>query len=108
MNKRCLVIMVVLVLCCVTLHAENIDPYEDGSQYAYGENVGWMSFEPDTGDGVQACVVTMDDLQNFASYWLDSGAVAGNLDNTGNVNNVDFAIFPDYWQDLCPAGWQLK
>ncbi len=23
----------------------NIDPYEDGSQYAYGENVGWLNFE---------------------------------------------------------------
>jgi len=24
--------------------AENIDPYDDGSQYAYGENVGWLCF----------------------------------------------------------------
>ena len=27
-------------------YAENIDPNEDGSQYAYGENVGWVNFEP--------------------------------------------------------------
>ncbi|MHC4575587.1 MAG: hypothetical protein ACYS76_15950 [Planctomycetota bacterium] len=26
--------------------AENIDPNDDGSQYAYGENVGWFNFEP--------------------------------------------------------------
>lgn len=26
--------------------AENIDPDDDGSQYAYGENVGWINFEP--------------------------------------------------------------
>ena len=26
--------------------AENIDPYENGSQYASGENVGWLNFEP--------------------------------------------------------------
>lgn len=26
--------------------AENIDPYGDGSQYAYGENIGWVNFEP--------------------------------------------------------------
>ena len=31
---------------------ENIDPYEDGSQYAYGENVGWLNFEPNEGPGV--------------------------------------------------------
>lgn len=204
----------VLFLVVVSVgYAENIDPYNDDSQYAYGENVGWMNFEPNTGDGVQvafdkltgfiwaenigwismscentsscatvsfgvtndgsgnlsgyawaenvgwisfscnntsycstvnygvtidadgnfdgwaygenigwihlastspvpykvqACVVTMDDLQNFASYWLDSGAVAGNLDNTGNVNNADFAVFAEYWQDFCPDGWQLK
>ena len=30
-----------VLLCCVNLPAENIDPYEDGSQYAYGENAGW-------------------------------------------------------------------
>ena len=26
--------------------AENIDPINDGSQYAWGENVGWMNAEP--------------------------------------------------------------
>jgi hypothetical protein len=26
--------------------AENIDPANDGSQYAYGENVGWLNAEP--------------------------------------------------------------
>ena len=47
MNKRYLIIIAVwLLLCCVNLHAENIDPYEDGSQYAHGENVGWLNFEP--------------------------------------------------------------
>jgi len=34
-----------LIFCCVNLYAENIDPNEDGSQYAYGENVGWVNFE---------------------------------------------------------------
>lgn len=32
--------------------AENIDPLEDGSQYAYGENIGWVNFEPNQGAGV--------------------------------------------------------
>ena len=26
--------------------AENIDPYDEGSQYAYGENIGWINFDP--------------------------------------------------------------
>ncbi len=201
-----------MLFACIC-YAENIDPYADGSQYAYGENVGWLNFESGTGDGVQvasdkltgfiwgenigwislscentsscgtvfygvtndgagnlsgyawaenvgwisfscdntsscgtvdygvtidsdgnfdgwaygenigwihlasispvaykvqACVVTMDDLQNFALYWLDSGSVAGNLDGIGNVDNVDFAIFGNYWLDFCPDGWQFK
>ena len=35
--------------------AENIDPLNNGSQYAYGENVGWFNAEPngDGGDGVE-------------------------------------------------------
>ena len=32
--------------------AENIDPDNDDSQYAYGENVGWLNFEPSEGPGV--------------------------------------------------------
>ena len=51
-----------VLLCCVNLHAENIDPDEDGSQYAYGENVGWMNFEPDTGDGA---AVASDKLTGY-------------------------------------------
>ncbi len=215
MNKRYLIILAVLVLLfCVNLHAENIDPYEDGSQYAYGENVGWMNFEPNTGDGVQvafdkltgfvwaenigwismscentsscttgvnygvtndgsgnlggyawaenvgwisfscdntsscgtvdygvtidadgnfdgwaygenigwihlsstspiaygvqACVVTMEDLRNFAYYWASVGSVPGNLDGIGGVDYVDFAIFAQYWLNFCPDGWDLK
>lgn len=209
MNK----IIMFMLLIASTCYAENIDPYNDNSQFAYGENVGWMNFEPNTGDGVQvasdkltgfvwaenigwvsmscentsscgtvsygvtndgsgnlsgyawaenvgwisfscdntsscgtadygvtidadgnfdgwaygenvgwihlastspvaykvkACVVTMDDLQNFAGYWLDFGASPANLDGLDNANNVDFAIFADYWQDFCPDSWQLK
>ena len=25
---------------------ENIDPYDSNAQYAYGENIGWVNFEP--------------------------------------------------------------
>lgn len=36
------------------LFAQNIDPLDDGSKYAYGENVGWLNFKPALGDGVTA------------------------------------------------------
>ena len=38
--------LTVLIMGINTASAENIDPYDDGSQYAYGENVGWLNFEP--------------------------------------------------------------
>lgn len=43
-----LIISVTLALLFFTstAFAENIDPYDDGSQYAYGENIGWVNFEP--------------------------------------------------------------
>ena len=46
-----MLVMAILLLASVA-SAENIDPNEDGSQYAYGENVGWLNFEPNQGPGV--------------------------------------------------------
>jgi len=43
---------VVLLLSASLIPAENIDPYDDGSQYAYGLSVGWLDFEPPEGPGV--------------------------------------------------------
>ena len=46
------IISVVLLLFCSAGLAENIDPDNDGSQYPWGENVGWINFEPSFGSGV--------------------------------------------------------
>ncbi len=48
---------------CPTL-ADNIDPANDGSRYAYGENVGWVNFKPSTGPGV-----TVDDVSVVGYVW---------------------------------------
>ncbi len=45
-------VLAALVFTASPVFAENIDPYEDGSQYAYSENAGWLNFEPNQGDGV--------------------------------------------------------
>ncbi len=200
LKKLILTICVTAMLSLSSLvYAENIDPYNDGSQYAYGENVGWLNFEPNQGPGVhvsstdvqgylwaenigwinlspavyggvtndgsgnlggyawgenvgwinfdpaygggvtidpvgnfagwawgenigwihlassspvaykvQACVVTMDDLNNFASYWLEFSTTPADLNYMDGTNYADFAIFADYWQDFCPDGWGLK
>jgi hypothetical protein len=46
-----MILLASVVLCVNVGFAENIDPYGDGSQYGYGENVGWLNFEPSEGEG---------------------------------------------------------
>ncbi len=59
-----------LICCSVNLYAENIDPYEDGSQYAYGENVGWLNFEPNVVDPNVGATVTSEKLTGF--IWAEN------------------------------------
>ena len=40
------VFQAILLSFATFVYAENIDPYDVNSQYAYGENVGWLNFEP--------------------------------------------------------------
>ena len=46
------ILQVALLLSAGFVSAKNIDPDKDGSQYAYGENVGWINFVPNKGPGV--------------------------------------------------------
>jgi hypothetical protein len=77
------------------------------SGWAWGENIGWIRFDGKQSWNVRACVVTLDDLANFAEYWL-ALVSPGDLDASGDVDMEDFAILAAYWQDFCPAGWPLK
>jgi hypothetical protein len=43
---------ILMLFFCNTVSAENIDPDNDSSQWAWGENVGWFNFEPSEGPGV--------------------------------------------------------
>jgi hypothetical protein len=82
------------------------DGFLDG--WAWGENIGWIHFDKSQAWSARACVVTLDDLGNFASYWLQSGGVPANLDEAGTVDLDDYAIFASWWQDFCPDAWPLK
>ncbi len=44
-NSRIALFLGLLFFCATFVYAENIDPNEDGSQYAYGENASWINFE---------------------------------------------------------------
>jgi hypothetical protein len=85
-----------------------IEPDGKLSGWAWGENIGWIHFDSAETWDVRVCIVTMEDLANFAADWLKFGAVPGNLDNTGDVDMADFDLFAEEWLDYCPDGWQLK
>ncbi|MBU1024051.1 hypothetical protein KKB99_07180 [bacterium] len=61
----------------------NIDPNNNGSQYAYGENIGWINFKPSFGPGV---TVTDTELTGYA--WGENiGWVHLNPSEGGVINN---------------------
>jgi hypothetical protein len=59
-----------LTACPVNSYAENIDPNEDGSQYAYGENVGWLNFEPNIPAPNVGATVSEEKLTGF--IWAEN------------------------------------
>jgi hypothetical protein len=60
-------LMASLVLGSGTALGGNIDPDDDGSQYAWGENVGWLNFEPAEGPGV-----TITDTDVIGYVWAEN------------------------------------
>jgi len=74
--------LAILTFCAPFVCAENIDPYDDGSQYAYGENIGWLNFEPNEGPGV-----TVSDANLTGYVWAENiGWI--NLDPTDTDPNT--------------------
>ena len=89
------------VLASATLFAENIDPYDSNSQFAYGENVGWMNFEPNTGDGVQ---VAPDKLTGYV--WAENiGWISMSCENTSSCGTVSFGVTNDGNGNLGGYAW---
>jgi hypothetical protein len=87
--KRVLALMILCLPAKLAL-AENIDPCDDGSQYAYGENVGWVNFEPNVAGPNVGATVTDSNVTGFV--WAENiGWI--NLDpndadpNTGVTND---------------------
>jgi hypothetical protein len=66
--------------------AENIDPAGDGSQYAWAENVGWLSAEMDTDhDGTPDEGVEVRDFELLGWMWGENvGWVSLSCKNTGS------------------------
>ncbi len=92
----CIVCLFMLSVASPVL-AENIDPYEDGSQYSYGENIGWVNFEYLIPESMEAGGATVND-QNLSAYiwaenigWINLSPVYGGVSNDGTGMLTGFA-----------------
>ncbi len=89
----CLVTVLVLFFCSAG-YAENIDPNDDDSQYAYVENVGWFNAEPggDGRDGVEVDDTELSDYiwaENIG--WINLSPTYGGVTNDGDGNLGGYA-----------------
>jgi hypothetical protein len=95
-----------VILCFDNLYAENIDPHEDGSQYAYGESVGWVNFEPSQGPGVHVGQTQLTGYvwaENIG--WINlAPASYGGVFNDGSGNLSGYAWAENVgWINFSPA-----
>ena len=83
--------------------AENIDPDNDDSQYAWGENVGWLNLEPD-GDGGQGVEVGDSELTGW--IWGENiGWTSLSCTNTGSCATVPYGVTNDGNGGLAGYAW---
>jgi hypothetical protein len=97
-----LLIFIVFSLFPLSASAENIDPDNNGSQYAWGENVGWLNLEPG-GDGGNGVDVTSTDLTGY--IWGENiGWINLSPTNYGGVVNDGVGNLSGYaWGEN--VGW---
>jgi len=104
--KSPLCFVVIMALCLMLLApaaAENIDPNNDSSQYAYAENVGWLNAEPngDGGDGVDV------DGSGLSGYmWSESiGWISLSCTNLSSCRTVNYGVTNDGCGMLTGSAW---
>ncbi len=94
-----LLVMPIVSLCL----AENIDPLDDNSQYAYGENIGWLNAEPggEGGEGVEVL-----DFQLTGWMWSENaGWISLSCENNGSCDDVQYGVANDGQGELSGLAW---
>lgn len=99
-------IMLVLLLPLYSGAASTIDPDNDGSRYAFGENVGWINLAPAGGEGV---TVTPSLLTGKAwgenIGWINFSPVNGEVVNDGMGHLSGYAWGENVgWINFAPTG----
>ena len=99
-----LAIGMTVMLWIPVLRAENIDPCDDNSQYAYGENIGWVNFEYRIPEAIESGGATVTDYNLTGYIWTENVGWI-NLDpNFGGVMNDGTGLLSGYaWGEN--IGW---
>jgi hypothetical protein len=98
-----LVLLTAILSTGAFVHAENIDPSDDGSQYAWAENVGWINAEPsgNGGPGMQ-----VGDFAVTGWLWGENiGWVSLSCSNTGSCGTASYGVTQDSFGVLSGYGW---
>jgi len=83
--------------------SENIDPANDGHQYAWGENAGWFNLEP-SGDGAQGVEVSDSGLTGWM-WGENAGWVSLSCVNTGSCAASSYHVGNDGLGTLSGFAW---
>jgi hypothetical protein len=83
--------------------AENVDPDNDGSQYAWTENAGWLNAQP-SGVGGPGINVSDFDVQGF--MWAENtGWISLSCDNTASCGTAAYGVKNDGAGHLSGLAW---
>ncbi|MBM4338493.1 MAG: hypothetical protein FJ110_03010 [Deltaproteobacteria bacterium] len=84
----------------------NIDPDNDGSQYCYGENIGWINLQPSQGPGITVTDTVVSGMawgENVG--WINFSPSNGGVLNDGIGNLSGYAWGENVgWIRFDPAG----
>jgi hypothetical protein len=98
-----LLFILLAVMAGSPARAENIDPAGDGSQYGWGENVGWINAEPsgDAGPGV-----AVEDFRLTGWMWSEhDGWISLSCENTGSCGTTPYGVKNDGSGHLSGYAW---
>ena len=83
--------------------AENIDPGNDGSQFAWAENVGWINAEP---ANCTDCGVEVSGTELTGWMWGENiGWVSMNCSNNSTCGTVSYGVTNDGAGNLSGYAW---
>ncbi len=86
-----------------TFASEVVDPGNDGSQYAYAANLGWINAEP-LGDGGPGLMFSASALQGWL-WSANTGWISLSCENTSSCNEVNYRVNHDGSGNLSGFGW---